>query len=286
MTNTVKTEEKFISLISDTTIKYLFKNEDTKGWLIEIIKEKFNIDLNNYYLTSEEDNTGSKIKDYRMDLVFKNDNINEYIIIEATRGGYSKANENKAHQYLYRKASFGFDTGSNYKNPPKVKLIMLNNYKNQRNKAIMQDTYILSSRESNLTYDDITIHEIYLPVYHELCYDNLNKIDKRLWMFSCKNFDEMKNIKDENITIIEELRRLSMDETFIDEYNYENVQKKLLNSMRIEGYEEGLDVGVQKGRNEKNIENAKRMLAKGTDAEYISEITELSIDEINALRQE
>ena len=275
MTETIKTEENFISLISDTTIKYLFKNEDTKGWLIEIIKEKFNIDLNEFYLTSEEDNTGSKIKDYRMDLVFKNNTINEYIIIEATKGEYSKASENKAHQYLYRKASHGFDTGSNYKNPPKVKLIMLNNYKNPRNQAIMYDTYVLSSKETNLTYDDITIHEIYLPVYHKLCYDKLNKIDKRLWMFSCKSFDEMKDIKDENIQMVEELERLSMDETFVDEYNYENVQKKLLNSMRIEGHEEGVQ--------EEKIEIAKRMLAENIDEELIARITELSIEEINAL---
>ena len=34
-------EDKFISLLSDTTFKYLFKNENTREWLVNIIKEAF-----------------------------------------------------------------------------------------------------------------------------------------------------------------------------------------------------------------------------------------------------
>lgn len=67
--------ENFISLISDTTIKYLFKNKDSRNWLEGIILNKTGINLKDYHLTSEEDNTGSKVKDYRMDLVFIKEKI-------------------------------------------------------------------------------------------------------------------------------------------------------------------------------------------------------------------
>ena len=42
--NNVK-ELEFVSLVRDTTFKYLFKNEDTRKWLEEIVYDKFNIDL-------------------------------------------------------------------------------------------------------------------------------------------------------------------------------------------------------------------------------------------------
>ena len=74
---------KFISLISDTTFKYLFKNPETKKWLIDIVLNKCGIDLTNYKIYDNEDNTGSLVKDYKMDLVFNKDN--DYVIIECNR---------------------------------------------------------------------------------------------------------------------------------------------------------------------------------------------------------
>ena len=34
-------KDNFVSLLSDTTFKYLFKNEDTREWLVNIIKGTF-----------------------------------------------------------------------------------------------------------------------------------------------------------------------------------------------------------------------------------------------------
>lgn len=300
----VKTEEKiFISLISDTTFKYLFKNEDTNDFFVSIIKEKFNIDLNEYTLTSEEDNTGNKRKDYRMDLVFYKKETNEYVIIEATSSKeFSQIKLNQTHQYLYRKASFGFDKGENYINPPKVTLIEFNNYiKSEVPDNCLEVTYKLFSEETKLVYNDITIHEIYLPKYHDLCYNKLNKVNRKLWMFSAESFDEYKDIHDENKKIVKELERLSMDEKFVDEYiDWENVQRKLMNSYRIEaeekahakGLAEGRAEGIEKGRTEginqgernKSIDIAKNLLKQTIDINIISSATGLSIDEIGKLK--
>ena len=131
-----------------------------------------------------------------------------------------------------------------------------------------------------------------MPIYHEMCYTKLDEVNKKLWMFGATSFDEYKDIHDENEKIVKELERLSMNDKFVDEYDYENVQRKLVNSVRIEGYDKGVIVGYENGYNngvndgikQNNIENAKKMLAKGTEAEYISEITGLSIDEINVLK--
>ncbi|MCM1444713.1 MAG: hypothetical protein NC096_05405, partial [Candidatus Amulumruptor caecigallinarius] len=204
-------------MISDTTFKYLYKNERTRYWLQEIIKEKTGIDLTNYILIDNEDNTGSRIKDYRFDLLFNNGENNEFVIIELNRE-YSKSVEIKGRQYLYRKASHGFDRGENYDNPPNIKLVMLNNYYNRTNKAIMNINYKLYNKDYELEYDDLEIHEIYLKPYHEMCYDKCSKIDKRLWLLGSKDLQEIIEKKDnDNKVIVEELERLSMDSKFIDE---------------------------------------------------------------------
>ena len=49
---------------------------------------------------------------------------------------------------------------------------------------------------------------------------------------------------------------------------------------RIQGRKAGLKQGLEVGRNERNIEIAKNMLKKGMEIKDISEITGLSIEEI------
>ena len=75
-----KDNNHFISLCSDTTFKYLLKKEETRNWFFEIIERKTGIDLNEFQIIDNESNTGNKIKDYRMDLVFEKDNT--VVIVE------------------------------------------------------------------------------------------------------------------------------------------------------------------------------------------------------------
>ena len=60
-------DKKFVCLLADTTIKYLWKNDNTRQWLNEIILDKTGIDLSDYILVDNELNSGSNIKDYRLD---------------------------------------------------------------------------------------------------------------------------------------------------------------------------------------------------------------------------
>lgn len=280
-------EEKFVSLISDTTFKYLYKNEETRYYLESIILNKTGIDLNGFTLTSEEDNTGSKIKTYRMDLVLCKDN--EIIIIEMNRYN-SKSSEIKGRQYLYRKAGSRFDKGEKYSKQVNVKLIMFNNYYNKSNEDIKIVNYCLCDTKHNLKIDDIEIYEIYLPIFHKMCYDKCSIIDKRLWLFSCKSFKEMREkvIDEDSLKIIEELERLSMNDKFIDEYDYENVQRKLMNSMKDEGYEEGIKIGKiegeKQGEKNKSIDIARNMLKENVDINIIVKCTGLTKEEIETLK--
>ncbi len=266
-------ENNFVSLVSDTTFKYLFKNNDTRAFLESIILSKTGVDLRNFNLTSEEDNTGNKVKDYRMDLVLNKDN--EIVIIEMN-SDYNKSQDIKNRQYLYRKAGRMFDKGNKYAEDINVKLIMFNNYYHKQDKNIKTVNYSLYDIRNKLKLNDIEIYEIYLPIYKKVCYDKCNLIDKRLWLFACNNFEDMKQVTDEiSLRVIKELEVLSMNNEFRDDYDYENVQRKLMNSMKNEGYEDGAK--------DKTIEIAKKLLSSNVDIKIIIDSTGLTKEEIENL---
>ena len=73
-------EPRFVSLVSDTTFKYLWKNERTRKWFNEIIMGKIGIDLSNFELVDNEYNTGSNIKVQRNDIALSDLN-NEIVIV-------------------------------------------------------------------------------------------------------------------------------------------------------------------------------------------------------------
>ena len=67
-----------------------------------------------------------------------------------------------------------------------------------------------------------------------------------------------------------------MNNKFVDEYDYEFVQKKLMNSIKDEGYE--------KGKSDEKLEIAKNLLSENIEVNIISKTTGLSIEEINNLK--
>ena len=276
-------DKKFVSLLADTTIKYLWKNNNTRKWLNEIILDKTGVDLSNYILVDNELNSGSKVKDYRLDLVFNNDK--DTVILEINRE-YSLSGEIKGRRYLFRRAGNSFNSGDKYKNDIKTTLIMFNNYYKKNFEECKIATYTLNSKELNHTLNDIKIIEMFLPNYKKMCYYESN-IDKRLFLFNATSYDEMRSIDldKSSLYIIEELERLGMNDKFIDEYDTELVNRTMMESLKDEGYNEGRLSGLEEGRLSGIIETAKNMLKKNTDINFISECTGLSIDEINNLKK-
>ena len=108
----------------------------------------------------------------------------------------------------------------------------------------------------------------------------LNKIEKRLLLFGATSYEEMRRITSnpEDLKVIEELERLSMDDYFRYMYNEKEVNERLMNSR----YQEGINDGTK----ERNIEIAKAMLQDEVPSDSISKYTNLSINEIELLKTE
>ena len=111
------------------------------------------------------------------------------------------------------------------------------------------------------------------------------KLEQWLWLFVGKE-DKVKMVSEENKSIekvVEDLDEMSGNEAerweafkrrYAEwEYNYSMAQSK----------NEGIAEGEAKGKAERNKEIAKKMKEKGTDINFIIEVTGLSKEEIDKL---
>ena len=125
---------------------------------------------------------------------------------------------------------------------------MFNNYCNDKLSELKLANHTLNDKNNNLEIEDIEIYEIYLPNYHKMCYDKRDEIEKRLWLFSCKDINEMKSVAHSNEVkaIMKELERLSMDEKFFFDYDHEKLNKMLMNTEKALGKKEGIIEGKKR----------------------------------------
>jgi len=269
---TIAKEKLFLSPSKDTVFKYLFKKEEFRRWLEEIIYDQTGIDLYDYKLIDNESNSGGKYKDYRLDLLFEKDN--ELVVVEMNTSNLP-SNLYKNYSYLFRVA--GNRYGKNEKTYLKrvTKLIIINSYRSIEALGIPVLFFYLQDRNNLVKRDMIESFEIYLPNVNKRGY---NKIEKRLLLFEAKSYEEMRKITDEpeDLKVIEELERLSMDDYFRYMYNGKEVDERIANSR----YEEGMEAGVEKGEKNKQIEIAKTMLKDKVSVETISKYTNLTPEEI------
>lgn len=71
-----------------------------------------------------------------------------------------------------------------------------------------------------------------------------------------------------------------------ERYLAELREKYIMDQKAIEGagYDKGLEAGIQQGKKENTITIAKKMKAKNADIDFISQVTGLTIKEIQALK--
>lgn len=262
----------FLSPSKDTVFKYLFKKKEYRKWLEEIILDQTGINLDGYKLIDNEKNSGSKYKDYRLDLLFEKDN--DLIVVEMNTSN-SKSNLYKNYSYLFRIAGNRYEKNEKTYNKHITRLIIINSYRSVEAPGIPVLFFYLQDRDNLVKRDMIESFEIYLPKVNKTEY---NKIEKRLLLFNAKSYDEMRSITDdfEDLKVIEELERLSMDDYFRYMYNGKEADERLMNSR----YEEG----IEDGENKKQIEIAKSMLKDNVPIESISKYTNLSVEDINNLK--
>ncbi len=280
-------DDKFVSLLADSTFKYMFK--DYRDFFRKAIKSTINVDISEYELYNNEINSGNKSRDYRLDILLKKEN--DFIIIEMNKNA-DKRTLLKARKYLYAVAGGGLVEGEDFKKMRTI-LINFNNSKYKNDKEAISVGYDLRNEKYNDVIDEIKIYDIYLESLENVRYNGSNEKETYLAMFRAESFEEMRDIANGNkeaLKVVEELERLSENDEFKILYDAEKMRRKEINSARLDGYDDGYNngygSGYDAGAKEKGIEIAKNLLNIGTSNEDIMKVTGLSVEELEELKKE
>ena len=137
--------------------------------------------------------------------------------------------------------------------------------------------------EGILMNDKKIIVQIYLPNLRKKCYnDGVEKLDEREFILTmvessiekatkiAKGFDLMEEYLNESEKVITDIN-------FGESYDKELALKDL-------GRQEGEEIGILRGKEEKQLEIAKNMLKENIDISVISRVTGLDIETIQKLK--
>ncbi len=74
-----------------------------------------------------------------------------------------------------------------------------------------------------------------------------------------------------------------IDERIRIQENYDMTMETAIDEAREEGLERGLEQGLERGRHEERLELIRKMLSKGLPLEVVSDVTGLSLEELEAM---
>ena len=189
-----------------------------------------------------------------------------------------------------------FTSGDDYKKEINYIQINLNGYKQTKTKKV-QEVYKMMSSDGKEWVKDFEIREINIPNCKKMWYDG-DRREEVLWpsIFGCDSKVEFSKIIGESIMEEKTKEKLEkvVDNITKDQqvwWDYEKDEQMIINSLKSdakeEGHAEGLAEGLAEGRTEgikeNQVDTARKMKAKGLTLSLISEITSLSIEEIEQL---
>ena len=281
-------EKRFISLLSDTTFKHFFKIEDYKEFFNTIIKPIINMDIKDFELYDAELNSGNEKRDYRLDILLVSDLVDIVISIEMNQFP-SEETKYKDRLYVYSLLAKSLNSGEDIK---KKKVIQIN-FNKEKHPYVSKGSFYLMDKVTNREIKDFEIYEVYLENYKGIRYNGDNKEEAYLSLFTATSYEELREIAGndkEALKIVDELERLGLDDKFGVVYDNEMMQKKMINTARNWGYDDGKAdgkaEGLEEGAKAKEIEIAKNLLNMGISKENIIKATNLSEEEINNLLKE
>ncbi len=276
-----KKEKKFISLLSDTTFKHFFKIKDYKEFFNTIIKPIINMDINEFRLYDPELNSGNEKRDYRLDILLVSDKVDIVISIEMNQFP-SEETKYRNRLYLYAALAKSLNSGEDIK---KKQIIQIN-FNKEKNPYISKASYSVMDINTHKEIKDFKIHEVYLENYKGIRYNGDNKEETYLSLFTATSYEELREIAGDDkeaLKIVDELERLGLDDNFGLAYDNEEMQKRMINTARNWGYDDGKVEGLEEGKKQEQITIAKNFLKDGIPIEVVSKNTGLNIEELKNL---
>ncbi|WP_265023239.1 Rpn family recombination-promoting nuclease/putative transposase [Wolbachia endosymbiont (group A) of Epistrophe grossularia] len=301
------TFSKFLDPKNDVSFKRIFGTEKNRDILIHFLNDILGFTGKNEikdieFLSTIQDPDIAAKKQSIVDVLCRDSTGAQYIC--EMQVAKTKGFEKRAQYYAAKAYSRQADKGDQYHNLKEIIFIAIADCVLFPNKSEYKSKHTIRDEDTN-EHDlkDFYFIFIELPKFPKNKEDQLENIVEK-WVYFFRYADETSEEELEKIigsdVIIkkayEELNRFNWSEKeFIA---YEQEIKRILDEQAVlaqklddatakgreEGREEGIQIGHEKGRKAEKIEVAKNSLKAGVSIDVIAQITGLSTDEIQKLR--
>ena len=301
-------ELKLVPLTYDFTFKKVFKNNPT--YMKEFIYTMLPfLNLENYkvrFLDSELTKEKKERKKTVDILISLDDKI--YIDIEMNRSKFQNIYLRNL-EYLKKLSTMLWKQGEDIQNLKEKKVIQINLNANEKEKA-PDDIIASCGLLTGYIYDvNGLVFSKNLEENHYLYYNEGVRRKDVIWLtaLTSKTFTELYKLisqvleKSVALKFMEDVVDMSKDEFILHEWEKDKFDELVkINELesainegkaigfedgKAAGFEDGEKSGIIKGTNKRNIEIAKNMLKKNMSLEDISEITGLSIENIQNINK-
>ena len=287
-------EKKFYTCKYDRPFKEIFLKEQNKDILKALLEQVLELKINKIDIKNIERNTGNiKIRRKYLDALLYTDQGKIGIEINSENKDYVKPRNMAFLCDMYASHTL---VGQAY--TEETKIIQINfsyGLKDDKGTRI----YKIQDKENKEFVKNLFIYEINMEYYLKLWY-NKNELEvnkyKYFIMLNLKK-EDLKEISKEDKVVskyMEELVKLNSNPEFREYMSVEEDERKIHNSLLQSSYNSGIKEGKIEGIKEGKIEGiregtiilAKKLLKENIDINIISKTTELSIDELNELKND
>ena len=282
---------KFYTCRNDRAFKEVFLNPNNSDLLKALLEFILKIKIDKLEVKKTELLSGNvNVKDKRVDAIVHTGNKKIEIEINSQNKDYLHT---RSTAYICNIYQSNASVGDTYNEDTDIIQVNLT-WGLGRNNDEMKIFKIMNEK-GELYVKNFIIYEINMDYYDKIWYSkNEEEIKKNLYMIMLDlDKKELENMPKDKIVdkYITNVTIVNDDPEFQKYMSEEEDKRKIQNSLLSEakeegisqGYTSGINDGISKGENKKSIEIAKNMLNKNMSIEDISDITCLSIEEINKL---
>ena len=294
----INTKLKKVNVMNDAVAKAFLRSKEARMIVASFLSEVTGIDksvlMNATYTGGEIPKRRSYEKNKESDVMILIDELNR-IIIEVnqfnTENLYRKNTEYAMASILEMTKRKSKRDGKGNIQYPKVILVSLDNFNSFHTKRPIL-TFLPRDEEGHIENDlyqsiHIILDNAVNNEYNKYIPEEVIKFAKLLKAKSIDELVEEFEGDEEYMEAVGKLEELVMDPDFAGAYDKGAKTEWLLEDMRLTGLHEGEAIGISKGIEQgsqnKQIEIAKNMLNQNMDVNLISNVTGLSIEEIESL---
>ena len=283
-----ESQSRYVNFYTDFAFKKLFGTEANKDLLLSFLNSRFEgkerfLDIT--YLNSEHLGSSANDRKAVFDVYCENEK-GEKILIEMQNGEqeYFKDRSIYYSTFPIREQSMK-GRGWNYA-LKRVYTICFLNFTFDGNEEYSHEVKLIDQTTGEVFYDKLTYLYLEMPKYNKQLPQLDTLYDK--WLYAIKHLGELEErpaeLKEAIFNRLFEIAEIAKY-TPEERQDYEESLKNFRDwySCLTTAEKKGRAEGIAEGREKTNIQNAQKMKQKGFSAEDISDITGLTIEEIENL---